>query len=71
MFKYLFVLVALFAVSLAAPEPEAKPQFLSAYPYSLGYSNLGYYGQGYGYGYGYPYGYSGYYGPSLYNRYYY
>ncbi|KAK4876545.1 hypothetical protein RN001_009051 [Aquatica leii] len=70
MFKYLFLLGAIFAISMAAPEPEAKPQFLSAYPYSLGYSNYhGNYGNYYRYGY--PYGYSGHYGPSLYNQYYY
>ncbi|KAK4876543.1 hypothetical protein RN001_009049 [Aquatica leii] len=69
MFKYLFVLAALFAACMAAPEPEAKPQFLAAYPYSLGYNNYLGLGNYYGnhYGYGYPYAYSGYYGP--YGRY--
>ncbi|KAK4876544.1 hypothetical protein RN001_009050 [Aquatica leii] len=43
MMKYVILLVALFAVSMAEPEPEAKPQYLAAYPYALGYNNyLGY-----------------------------
>ncbi|KAF5306729.1 hypothetical protein FQR65_LT07284 [Abscondita terminalis] len=44
----LLLVVAFFAVSMAAPEPEPAPQNYAAYPYNLGYSNLGYGNLGFG-----------------------